>query len=366
MLGVLNKLFIIDKGASLRELGRSIETGLVLLAVYALAFFLLHRSKGQARILSWALVALAVLDPAYHNRYVNPTVPVSFYDTVPLPGLLTTPLTIYRDETSLPFLKETSGDDVELHRFFRKSLYPFTGLGDGIRYAFNWDFYGTYSRRYLDLSEALKALPPKDQLKVLKYIGCAAYLGRQPLFSKANAQRLQFEGLDVWVERIVERNASPFIVFRAVRTVQVKDQVRFFTSEGFDPLQEVITEKDLGLPGSSGNMVTEPAKIVVRKEIGGRGWYSASLPYDGIAVFPGNAAAGWRAWIDGQSAEVFEANLFSKGVLVPAGEHEIVLRYLPASFLWGAIISLASIGIIPAGACILGRRAKRKARRASF
>ncbi len=101
ILGVLNKLFIIDKGASLRELGRSIETGLVLLAVYALAFFLLHRSKGQVQILSWALVALAVLDPAYHNRYVNPTVPVSFYDTVPLPGLLTAPLTIYRGETSL-------------------------------------------------------------------------------------------------------------------------------------------------------------------------------------------------------------------------------------------------------------------------
>ena len=91
-----------------------------------------------------------------------------------------------------------------------------------------------------------------------------------------------------------------------------------------------------------------------------------SLPCEGIAVFPGNAAPGWHARIDGRRAEVFEANLFAKGVLVPAGDHEIVLRYLPASFLWGVVISLVSIGIIPAGACILGRRAKRRARRASL
>ncbi len=185
---------------------------------------------------------------------------------------------------------------------------------------------------------------------MLKYIGCAVYLGRQPLFSKANAQRLQFEGLDVWVERIVERNASPFIVFRAVRTIQVKDQIGFFTAEAFDPLKEIITEKDPGPPGVTWEHGPKAGTIVIRKEIEGRGWYSVSLPHEGIAVFPGNDAPGWRAWIDGQRTEVFEANLFAKGVLVPAGNHEIVLRYLPASFLWGAIISLASIGIIPAGA----------------
>ena len=149
-------MFIIDQDSSFREFGRSIETGLVLLAVYALVFFLLHRSKGQGRVLGWTLIALVVLDPAYHNRYVNPTVPASFYDKPPLPGGLAAPLAIYRDELYSPFLKETMGDNVKLLRFFRKSLYPFTGMGDGIRYVFNWDFYGTYSRRYLDLRGAIK------------------------------------------------------------------------------------------------------------------------------------------------------------------------------------------------------------------
>jgi hypothetical protein len=367
IIGVLNRLFIIDQAASFREFSRSIGTGLVLLAVYTLAFFLLHRSKGQGRILGWALIALTVLDPAYHNRFVNPTVPVSFYDTPPLPGLLTAPLAIYRDELYSPFLKETMGDNIKLLRFFRKSLYPFTGLGDGVRYVFNWDFYGTtYSRRYLDLRKAIKELPPDGQFKVLKYIGCAAHIGYEPLFSRENAQRLQIEGVNVWLERIAETGASPFIAFCAVKAAEIKDKLGIFTGDAFDPLKKVILEKDIILPGSSGNMETKSAEIVVRKDVQGRGLYSTSLPREGLIVFPGNYAPGWRAWVDGRKADVFEANIFSKGVVVPSGRHEIVLRYLPASFLWGAAISLISLGLIPFGLIAFSIRSKRKVRRASL
>ncbi|MGZ5478455.1 MAG: hypothetical protein ACXWGZ_02575 [Candidatus Aminicenantales bacterium] len=366
LIGVLNILFIIDKDTSLREFGRSLETGLVLMAVYSLVFFLLHRSKGQARILGWTLIAMAVLDPAYHNRYVNPTVPASFYDKPPLPGLLTAPLAIYRDELYAPFLKETMGDNIRLLRFFRKSLYPFTGLGDGVRYVFNWDFYGTYSRRYLDLREAIRKLPPDGQFKVLKYLGCAAHIGYEPLFARENAQRLQIEGVDVWLERIAEKNASPFAAFRTVKAAELKDKLGIFTGAGFDPFEEVILDKDVVLSGSSGNMDTKSAEIIVRKEVQGRGRYSTNLPGRGLIVFPGNFAPGWQAWVDGQKAEVLDANIFSKGVVLPAGRHEIVLRYLPASFLWGAAVSLVSWGLIPLGLIAFSIRSKRKARRTSL
>jgi hypothetical protein len=365
-IGVLNKLFIIDQDASFREFGRSVGTGLVLLAVYALVFFLLHRSKGRGRVLGWALIALAVLDPAYHNRYVNPTAPASFYDKPPLPGLLTAPLAIYRDELYSPFLKETMGDNLKLLGFFRRSLYPFTGLGDGVRYVFNWDFYGTYSRRYLDLREAFKGLPPKDQFKILKYVGCAARIGYEPLFSREGAQRLQIEGIDVRLEQIAETGASPFIVFRAVRAAEVKDKLGIFAGDEFDPLKEVITEKDTILPESPGNTDTQAGAVLIRKEVQGRGWYSVSLLREGVAVFPGNYAPGWHARVDGRRADVFEANIFSKGVVVPSGRHEIVLRYLPVSFLWGAAVSLIALGLTLSGLIAFSLRSKRKARRASL
>ena len=49
----------------------------------------------------------------------------------------------------------------------------------------------------------------------------------------------------------------------------------------------------------------------------------------------------------------------------PSGRHEIVLRYLPASFLWGAAVSLVSLGLIPLGLIAFSIRSKRKARRAT-
>ena len=200
----------------------------------------------------------------------------------------------------------------------------------------------------------------------MKYIGCTAHIGYEPLFSRESAQRLQIEGVNVWLEQIAETGASPSIAFRAAKATVVKDKLGIFTGEAFDPLKEIITEKDIILPESLGNTDAKAGAVLIRKEVQGRGWYSVSLLREGVAVFPGNYAPGWKAWIDGRRTEVFEANLFAKGVLVPAGDHEIVLRYLPASFLWGVVISLASIGLIPAGACILGRRAKRRVRRASL
>ena len=81
-------------------------------------------------------------------------------------------------------------------------------------------------------------------------------------------------------------------------------------------------------------------------------------------MLPGNAAPGWRAWIDGHPAEVFEANLFSKGVLVPPGTHRLVLRYLPASFVWGAAVSLISLVLGSTGFVVWSIRFGRRARRA--
>ncbi len=108
-IDILNKLFVIDQASSFREFARSIVTGFALLAAYAMIFFLVSRTRGPVRALGGVLIILAVLDPAFHNRYVNPTAPASFYDKPSLPGDLGAPLAIYRDELYAPFLKETMG-----------------------------------------------------------------------------------------------------------------------------------------------------------------------------------------------------------------------------------------------------------------
>ncbi len=365
ILGLFNKLLVIDKPSSLAELGLSIATGLTLLAAYAALFVLMTRTGGRSRELGWALIALAVLDPAYHNRFVNPTVPPSFYDKPPLLEEFGPPLVVYRSEAYAPFLKQTLGDDLRLLGYFRKSLFPLTAMADGVKYVFDFDFYDTYPVSYSDRVDAVKKLPAESQLKILKFLGCRYYIGAYPVFSKETVRVLGVEGVRVAVERISEGPAAPYVVFSTIRSVSVDDKVRQFAEPGFNPYDGTILEKEIRFAEGPAGVDAGAARIMTKDQAQGFGRYEVDLLREGIAVFPGNYAPGWRAWIDDRPAEVMEANLFAKGVLVPSGSHEVVLRYLPRSFVWGAAISVATILVMLSWAGVSYARSKRTARPAA-
>lgn len=55
---------------------------------------------------------------------------------------------------------------------------------------------------------------------------------------------------------------------------------------------------------------------------------------------------GWELTIDGKKGEILPVNINSRGIIVPAGEHQIEMSYQPASLVKGAIISLITLVII--------------------
>ena len=52
---------------------------------------------------------------------------------------------------------------------------------------------------------------------------------------------------------------------------------------------------------------------------------------------------GWEATLDGSPAPLLRANLLFRAVAVPPGEHEIVMRYRPATLRWGFAIALVAV-----------------------
>jgi len=52
---------------------------------------------------------------------------------------------------------------------------------------------------------------------------------------------------------------------------------------------------------------------------------------------------GWQAFVDGQKTIIYRADYAFRAVFVPAGQHQVLFRYRPQSFVWGARISLASL-----------------------
>ena len=75
---------------------------------------------------------------------------------------------------------------------------------------------------------------------------------------------------------------------------------------------------------------------------------------------------GWKLTIDGEPAELFRADWILRGAFIPAGEHEIVMRFEPQVYKTGETLSRASsitlyVLLALSGAGILVRRRKDRA-----
>ena len=86
----------------------------------------------------------------------------------------------------------------------------------------------------------------------------------------------------------------------------------------------------------------------------------AQAKQDGLLVLSDQYYPGWRAYMDGQPAEIVRVNQIMRGVLLPAGDHQIVFRFQPESLHLGFWLSLAGlvvcIGLWVAGKVTFSRR----------
>lgn len=72
----------------------------------------------------------------------------------------------------------------------------------------------------------------------------------------------------------------------------------------------------------------------------------ASTSSPGYLVVADQWYPGWRAQVDENEVDILRANYLFRAIQLPAGEHEVVLRYRPTSFYGGAIVSfLACVGM---------------------
>jgi hypothetical protein len=68
---------------------------------------------------------------------------------------------------------------------------------------------------------------------------------------------------------------------------------------------------------------------------------------------------GWRATVDGEDAPVLRAHVVLRGVPLPAGEHEVVLRFRPRPLRVGGAITLFSLLGMGIAAYFVGRAGRR-------
>lgn len=181
-------------------------------------------------------------------------------------------------------------------------------------------------------------LDNKYKLKILDSLAVRFFLFRQDGSETFRFQEDRFKKVyedNGWL--ILENlKASP----RAFLTTDVKS---FKTKEEFEALffesseGAVLLEEDLKIEkGESGNVSFSsysPGEMNIKTESPNKGLLYVSETY-----FPG-----WKAYIDGEEAKIYRANYSFMGIPVPAGGHEVYLKFQPESVNRGFIVSLVSI-----------------------
>lgn len=148
------------------------------------------------------------------------------------------------------------------------------------------------------------------------------------------------------------RSALPRAWYASNVVVAPDDHQTFaaLNSPTFDPARTAIVGTPLSQPvtpqdSSARLRITEyqSRRISLTTETAGTALMVLSEVY-----YP----AGWKAFIDGQEAEIIRTNYVLRSVVIPSGVHNVVFSYDPPLYRAGWIITNVAWGV--AGLCILG------------
>jgi hypothetical protein len=146
---------------------------------------------------------------------------------------------------------------------------------------------------------------------------------------------------DVKVYENVEVQPRAFFVSDEYTVTNDEEAIALMKSADFDPAKTVVlqganqqsaisNQQLLVIPSSSHLVTYDPEHIIIEVD----------AQQDGYLVLTDAYYPGWIATVDDRAAEINRADVLFRAIKVPQGQHRIELRYDPASYKIGAIVSL--------------------------
>lgn len=208
---------------------------------------------------------------------------------------------------------------------------------------------------------AFAALTPESQ-RVLSLLG-VRWVFADPGTSVALPRlRSVYEGADGTVFENRAALARVFVARRVHAVGGLSEEVATATEAGFDPRRDVVVRRD-ELPSSSGAAALRGGGSVrVTDERNARVALRARLTRPSVVLLDDAWAPGWSVRIDGRPAHALQADVVLRGVVVPAGEHEVVWSYRVPGLRAGIALGIAGLLGTLAWAAVLLLRARRARR----
>jgi hypothetical protein len=186
-------------------------------------------------------------------------------------------------------------------------------------------------------------LPKQGFVELLSLYNVRFLIAAQPVKDEA-LELLGVYGPDAHLYENVQVLPRAYAVPGYAVADDVSDALEMLRSPSFDPQTTVVLleSPDEGLSAAAGtgealdaavDVVTyEPNRVVIEAQMGAPGWLVLSDTF-----FPG-----WEATVDGETTTIYQANGCVRAVPLEQGQHEVVFRFRPRPFMFGAAISGAS------------------------
>lgn len=139
-----------------------------------------------------------------------------------------------------------------------------------------------------------------------------------------------------------------------VRVIEDKELVlAWLDNPSFNPRKTVLLEDNVALHVSSSRPETESTvEIVSYKDDEIR--IDAGMADNGFVVLSEKYYPGWKAYLDGKPAKIYQADYILRAIYVPQGNHKLTVRYEPDSYWKGLYITLATFLIVAATILLQG------------
>ena len=227
-----------------------------------------------------------------------------------------------RFDSFMPF--EEGGDWHDL----RASLLPNIPILDGLPSANNFD--PLIPGRYSAWMDTLEDAYPHLREQMLNLMGVTVV-----------------ESIDLEAEYGVSfevREAYPRIRWVAcgIQVEDAKAAMDLIRSGSLEHGSEVVLESEVAAKATNCSPEGE-ASLQVLDEAADSTAVRVISPADGYLVVADTWYPGWQAYVDGVQVQLWRANYLFRAVPVPAGKHEVEIKFQPTASNLGAIISLAAI-----------------------
>jgi len=196
---------------------------------------------------------------------------------------------------------------------------------------------GIRSTRHLETGELEPEIARMLRLFNVRYLLSPMVLRSEAFRAAARSE----EGMNVY--EIAAPLPRGFVVGETISAASTEEGLRRMMAADFDPARQAVVEGGvLDLPAQAAPSTNVHVVGRSNTELA----FRASLDRPGLLVVSEGYYPGWRATVDGEAAPIFRVNVMMRGVVLAAGEHEVVFRFRSVSVAAGAIVSALAIAFL--------------------